>query len=108
MAYPVREIEPIRPLVGRLGWSMKAIYRDDQRCSLGRIDARAAREQPLRAYDYQGNFDGSKRMRGEASMSDSLQQKIRTVFDELYRQDPAKPPSFFFEAAYGHCRNWRS
>ena len=33
-------------------------------------------------------------------MSDSLQQKIRTVLDELYRQDPAKPPSFFFEAAY--------
>ena len=33
-------------------------------------------------------------------MSDSLQQKIRTLLDELYCQDPAKPPSFFFEAAY--------
>jgi hypothetical protein len=33
-------------------------------------------------------------------MSDSLQQKIRTLLDELYRQDPAKPPSFFFEATY--------
>jgi hypothetical protein len=33
-------------------------------------------------------------------MSDSLQPKIRTLLDELYRQDPAKPPSFFFEAAY--------
>ena len=33
-------------------------------------------------------------------MSDSLQQRIRTLLDELYRQDPARPPSSFFEATY--------
>ena len=33
-------------------------------------------------------------------MSDSLLGKIRTLLDELYRQNPAKPLSFFFEAAY--------
>ena len=33
-------------------------------------------------------------------MSDSLQQRIRTLLDELYRQDPARLPSSFFEATY--------
>ncbi len=33
-------------------------------------------------------------------MSDSLQAEIRAVLDEQYRQDPAKPLSFFFEAVY--------
>jgi hypothetical protein len=36
----------------------------------------------------------------EASVSDSLRPKVRGLIDELYRQNPSKPRSFFFEAAY--------
>jgi uncharacterized protein (DUF3084 family) len=33
-------------------------------------------------------------------MSDSLQQRLRTLLDELYRANPTKPLSFFFEAVF--------
>ena len=33
-------------------------------------------------------------------MSDGMQPKIRALLDELYRQNSAKPLSFFFEAVY--------
>ena len=33
-------------------------------------------------------------------MSDGMQPKIRALLDELYRQNAAKPLSFFFEAVY--------
>jgi hypothetical protein len=33
-------------------------------------------------------------------VSDSLQPKIRGLIDELYRRNPKKPRSFFFEAMY--------
>jgi hypothetical protein len=34
------------------------------------------------------------------SGADRLQQKMRGLIDELYRQDPRKPRSFFFDAVY--------
>jgi hypothetical protein len=33
-------------------------------------------------------------------MSDGLQPRIKALLDELYRQNPTKPLSFFFEATY--------
>jgi hypothetical protein len=33
-------------------------------------------------------------------MSDGLQPKISALLDELYRQNPGKPYSFFFDAVY--------
>jgi hypothetical protein len=50
--------------------------------------------------DCAGNFDGFPRVQGRRQMRGRLQAEIKAVLDELYRQHPAMPLSFYFGATY--------
>ena len=68
----------------------------------------AAMKQTSQYLRLHGQLRWLSRVQVRRQMRDGLQAEIRSVLDELYRQHPAMPLSFYFGATYEVFRNWRS